>query len=119
MKRTFVAVVGLGTVIGLGWLLLFGGSTIEFTKEPQVSATSTSAAVEVQPTAAELLEAATLQMIEEAINASSTEIEKAADEAATAVRQQMQREIERGVRASITAEHEAQIEAIDKETGAY
>lgn len=116
MKRTLVAVVGLGIVIGLGYLLL-GGNTIEVENEPQITATSTKAVAE--PTAAELLEAATLQMIEEAIASSSERIDKAADEAATAVRQQMEREIERDVRASIRADHDAQIEVIDKETGAY
>lgn len=117
MKRTFVAVVGLGGVIGLGYLLL-GGNTIEVKNEPQTLATSTSAVV-IEPTAAELLEAATQEMIAEAITASSSEIDQAADEAATAVRLQMERDIERDVRASIKADHDARIDEIDKETGAY
>jgi len=45
MKRIFGAVVGLGIVIGLGYILL-GGSTIEVVNEPQTLATSTSAVVE-------------------------------------------------------------------------
>ena len=117
MKRTLVAVVGLGIVIGLGYLLI-GGNTIEVKNEPQTLATSTSAVV-AEPTAADLLEEATQQMIAEAIAASSTEIDIAADEAATAVRQKMEQDIERDVRAAIKAEHNARIEEIDRETGDY
>jgi hypothetical protein len=117
MKRTLIAVIGLGGVIGLGYVLL-GGSTYEAENTPQTLATSTSAVV-AEPTAAELLETATQEMIAEAIAASSLEIEMAKEQAATAVELQMEREIEREVRASIKADNDARITEIDKETGAY
>lgn len=116
MKRTLVAVIGLGIVIGLGYVLL-GGSTYEVKNEPQLIATSTSVAV--IPTAAELLETATQQMITEAIEEASTEINTAKEQAAREVELQMEREIERVVRAGIKSENDARITEIDKETGAY
>lgn len=116
MKRTLGVLIGLGIVIGLGYLLFFHGSTTSVTNEPVSTATST---VEVQPTAAELLEQATQELIAEAISASSTEIEAAKNAAADAEEEAWHLKIERQVRAEMQASNDARLEAIDKETGAY
>lgn len=116
MKRTLGVFLGLGIVIGLGYLLLFFGSTTSVINEPVSIATST---VEVKPTAAELLELATQEMIAEAIAASSTEIEAAVEAAADAERTAWELKIEREVRAGLQADNGARLEAIDKQTGIY
>jgi len=117
MKRTLGVFLGLGIVIGLGYVLL-GGNTTTVYNRPEVSATSTDAVV-AKPTAAELLEKATQEMIAEAIAASSTDIEKAVAEAAEAERTAWELKIERQVRAGLQSENDARLDAIDKETGAY
>jgi alpha-L-fucosidase len=60
MKRIFGAVVGLGIVIGLGYILL-GSSTIEVTNEPQTLATSTSATVE-EEVELDVIDSATIEL---------------------------------------------------------
>lgn len=121
MKRILYVVVGLGVVGGLGFILL-GGSTIEVKNDLQQLASSTSAMVEEQlpePSPAEKLEAATQELIAEAIAASAEEINTAKEQAARAVEVQMEREIEREVRANLKTENDARITEIDKESGAY
>ena len=115
MKRAYV-VIGLGGVIGLGFLL-FGGGTIEVKNEPQTLATSTSAVEEPSP--AELMEVATQKLIDEAIMASSTEIKAAQMLAATEIEVKMERDIERTVRANIKEDNDTRLIEIDKESGAY
>lgn len=117
MKRTLGVFLGLGIVILLGWLFFFGGTTITIDNEARVIATSTDAVV--KPTAAEMLESATQELILEAIAASSTDIMSAKEEAAERIELDMERAIERDVRAKMKAENDARIVEIDKETKAY
>jgi hypothetical protein len=60
MKRIFGAVIGLGVVIGLGYILL-GGSTITVENEPQTLATSTSATVE-EEVELDVIDSATIEL---------------------------------------------------------
>lgn len=117
MKRIFGAVVGLGVIIGGLYGLSQLGSTTTAENEPQETATSTIAVVE--PTPAEMLEAATQVMIDQAIEDASEQIEEAANSAANDVRTQMELQIEQDVRGKIQAENALRIEQIKKETGAH
>lgn len=112
MKRTLGVFLGLGIVIALGWYVLYGGGTTEVYNRPEVSATSTDAVV-VKPTAAELLEKATQELIAEAIAASSTEIETAKKEAADRIEKEMHLKIEREVRLQITDSNDGALEKIE------
>ena len=113
MKRTIGVFLGLGIVIVIGYVL-FGGSTTEIYNRPEVSATSTDAVV-AKPTAAELLEQATQELIAEAIAASSTDIETAKKEAADRIEKEMHLKIEREVRLQITDKNDGALEAIEKD----
>ena len=111
MKRTIGVFLGLGIVIAAGYVLL-GGNTTEVYNRPEVSATSTDAVV-AKPTAAELLETATQELIAEAIAASSTEIESAKQEAADRIEKEMHLKIEREVRLQITDSNDGALEKIE------
>lgn len=119
MKRIFGVVIGLGIVGGLGYLALTQGSVITVNNESREVATSTSAVAPAEPTPAELMEMATKKLIEEAIVASSEEIESAKTKAANDVEHQMELEIERKVRAELGSSNDARMTEIDKETGQY
>lgn len=110
MKRTIGVFLGLGIVIGLGYVL-FGGSTTTVYNAPSV-ATSTDA-VEVKLSPAEMLEQATQELIAEAIAASSTEIEAAQKEAADRIEKEMHLKIEREVRLQITDSNDGALEKIE------
>lgn len=116
MKRTLGVFLGLGFVIGLGYLAITHESELEVTNDSMSDQTSI---VEVKPTAAEMLEMATQELIDEAIAASSTEINAAVEAAAEAERSAWELKIEREVRAGLQADNDARLDAIDKETGAY
>ena len=111
MKRTLGVFLGLGIIIGLGYVL-FGGSTTTVYL-PEVKATSTDAVV--KPTPAELLETATQELITEAINASSSDIEAAKQEAADRIEKEMHLKIEREVRLQITDSNDGKLEKIEKD----
>ena len=115
MKRTLVVVIGLGIVIGLGYLLLEGNKIIA-ENEPQTLATSTDAVIKVQEDPFELLVA---EMTEEAITASSTEINAAIEKAAEVERTRFHRDIERKIRIKLGGKNDTRIIEIDKETGEY
>ena len=114
MLRTLGVILGLG-IIGTVGYLAFQPDEISV-DNTQTEVTSTEAA---GPTAEQLLEAATQKMIEEAVNASSTEIEAAKAEAASRVEKEMKLTIERKVRAKVHASNSARIDEIDKETKVY
>ena len=113
MKRTLGVFLGLGIVIGLGYVLL-GGNTTEVYNRPAISATSTDAVV-IKPTAAEMLEAATQELIKEAIAASSTDIESAKQAAAERVEKDMHLKIEREVRLELSDSNDGALDQIEKE----
>lgn len=112
----------LGVLLGLGIIgttlgyLAFQSSETYVDNTPSQVATSTNAA---GPSASELLEAATQKMIEDAITASSSDIEAAKVEAASRVESEMKLKIEREVRASLQEQNAGRIEEIDKETKVY
>jgi hypothetical protein len=110
MKRTLGVFLGLGIVIGIGYVTLGGDTTIEYDR-PEVSSTSTDAVV--KPTAAELLESATQELIIEAITASSSDIEAAKKEAADRIEKEMHLKIERAVRLQITDSNDGALEKIE------
>ena len=110
MKRTLGVFLGLGIVIGIGYVL-FGGSTTTVYNQPEVTSTSTDAVV--KPTPAELLETATQELIAEAITASSTDIEAAKKEAADRIEKEMHLKIEREVRLQITDSNDGALEKIE------
>lgn len=110
MKRTLGVFLGLGIIIGLGYLAVTD-NTAEYNR-PEISATSTDAVV-AKPTAAELLEVATQELIAEAIVASSTEIEEAKKEAADRIENEMHLKIEREVRLQITDSNDGALEKIE------
>lgn len=112
MKRTIGVFLGLGIVIGLGYAVLGGDTTIKYDR-PEVSATSTDAVV--KPTAGELLEKATQELIQEAIAASSTDIEAAKKEAADRIEKEMHLKIEREVRLQITDSNDSILEKIESD----
>ena len=116
MKRTLGVFLGLGIVIGLGYLVFVQGSTTTVVNDSLSMATST---VEVGPSAAELLEQATQEMIAEAIAASSTEIESAVEAAAQSEREAWELKIERDVRGGLQEENDARIIEIEKQTKVY
>ena len=111
MKRTIGVFLGLGIVIALGYVLL-GGDTTTVYDRPEVMATSTDA-VEARPSAAELLEQATKELIAEAVAASSTEITAAKQEAADRIEKEMLLKIEREVRLQITDSNDGALEKIE------
>lgn len=111
MKSTLGVFLGLGIVIGLGYV--FFGENTTTVNRPEVSATSTDA-VEVKPSAAELLEQATQKMIAEAVAASSTEIVAAQKEAADRIEKEMLLKIERQVRLQITDSNDGALEKIEE-----
>lgn len=111
MKRTLGVFLGLGIVIGIGYVLL-GGNTTTVYNRPEVTSTSTDAVV-AKPTAAELLEQATQELIAEAITASSTDIEAAKKEAADRIEKEMHLKIEREVRLQITDNNDGALEKIE------
>ena len=119
MKRILGVFLGLGIVIGLGYLAVTTGSTTTVTKDSPMSTATSTNDVEVKPTAAEMLEEATQELIAEAIAASSSEIDGAVEAAAEAERTAWELKIEREVRAGLQANNGARLDAIDKETGAY
>ena len=111
MKRTTGVIIVLGGLLFI-WVMVSGllGSNKQTYIAPLATSTS---AVEVQPTPAEMLEKATQGLIAEAITASSTEIEKAKKDAADKVEKEMLLKIERGVRVGLEHKNDTELKAIE------
>lgn len=114
MKRTLWYLIGLGIIIGLGYML-----TLTSTTEVSNTATSTPEIVETQPSAEELLEQATQAMIADAIAAKQADIDAAKEDAAAKVEATMKLEIERDVRQHLSTSNKERIIEIEKETKVY